>query len=178
MTLKSAINEKIKNIKGNLLLIGIYDQLAFQLVESNDNITDCMIINEKKFKYNSQDKSRGRLKRFNIKKIRKAFKKKTVENIIINYDEIKRKMHHFIKNSIYISNGNIYIYCNKDEDIDELLLRYKRYDTKINVSNEDEYILVEIDAKNAKNKKLKDIKYYIRDIIYIATDFIGDMLTN
>lgn len=178
MSLKTAIIETVKKIEGNLILIGIYDQLIFKTVDENDKITDCMIINNKKFSYGELNNGRGRVKHYNIKRLRKTFKKKTVNNIVANYDELKNKLHHFIKNSIYISKGNIYIYCNKEEDIDELVRRYNRYETTINIEEKEECKIVIIDASKAKNKKIKDIGYTISDIVFIATDFIGDLLTN
>lgn len=178
MSLKNGIIEKLKEISGSILLIGIYDQIAFQVVDNNDKITDCMIINDNKFTYNNLDQTKGRIKHYNIKKIRKTFKKKTLDNIVANYNEIKKKMHHFIKNSIYINKGKIFIYCEKDVDYDELIRRYKRYNTTINETKNEDYTLIEIDTSKAKNNRLKDIKYTISDIIYIGVDFIGDLLTN
>ena len=178
MNSRNAIIEKIKEIKGNIILIGIYDDLAFNAVDNNDKIENCMILNDKKFTYGDLDKTRGRIKRYNMKKLRKTFKKKSIDNIIASYEEINNKMHHFIKNSVYITRGTLHIYCDKNDDIDEIVRRYKRYNITAKEIDEQEYKIVEVNINNAKNKKIKDFFYTISDYMYIVTDFIGDILTN
>lgn len=159
----------IKNLDGNVLGIGLTEDLI-KAIENNDKITNCNLLNpyiRGKKKFNLFNK------KIKIKKIRKIFKKKKVDYIVCNYEEINNYFNTFIKDSVYINKKKIYYYGN----IDISLLKYKygRYDTNIVIKNKN---LIEIDNSKAKNNFIKDTYYRIKDFKDKLVEVIGDILMN
>ena len=159
----------IKNLSGNVLGIGL-DEDFTNLIEKNDKIIECNLLNsytKGKFKKSFFKKT------IRIKKIRKVFKKKRVDYIICNYDEIKDYLNTFVKDSIYINKGKLYFYG--DIDFELLKLKYSRYNTKINLIDKK---TIEIDNSLAKNSFLKDNYYRFIDFKNHLIEIIGDILMN
>jgi len=111
----------------------------------------------------------------NLKKLRKSFKKKSIDNIIVNYFYIKKFEKHFVKDCVYLNRGFTYIYGEKD-DISELVLKYKRYTTKIEELENDKEFLLIIDNSDSKNNKIKDIGYFIVDTFSNIANVVADIL--
>lgn len=159
----------IKNLDGKVLGIGL-DETLTKEIENNNKIIECNLLN-------SNVKGKNKFSLFNktikIKKIRNVFKKKKINYIICNYDEISKYFNTFIKDSIYINNKKIYFFGNVD--IELLKYRYSRYDTNIVVKNKD---LIEIDTSKAKNNFFKDFYYRIKDFKDKLIELIGDILMN
>ena len=142
----------IKKLNGNVLGIGLSEDLT-ALIEKNDNITECNLLNsytKGKFKKSLFNKT------IKIKKIRKVFKKKKIDYIICNYDEISNYLNTFVKDSIYINKGKLYFYCNIDVDL--LKLKYGRYNVEINLIDKK---IIEIDTSSAKNNFFKDFFLFL-----------------
>ena len=159
----------IKNLSGNVLGIGLEENLA-SLIEKNDKIIECNLLNsynKGKFKKNFFNKT------IRIKRIRKIFKKKRVDYVICNYNEIKDYLNTFVKDSIYINKNKIYFYGDIDHEL--LKLKYSRYDTKINVISKN---ILEIDVSLAKNNFFKDNYYRFIDFKNRLVEIIGDILMN
>ena len=159
----------IKNLDGNVLGIGLSEDLIKE-IENNDKIINCNLLNpyikgKKKFSLFN--------KTIKIKKIRKVFKKKKIDYIICNYDEINNHFNTFIKDSVYINKKKIYYFGNVD--IGLLKYRYSRYDTNIIIKNKN---LIEIDNSKAKNNFFKDNYYHLKDFKDKLIEFIGDILMN
>lgn len=161
--------EIIKNLDGKVLGIGLDEKLT-KAIEDNDKIIECNLLN-------SYTKGKNKFSLFNktikIKKIRKVFKKKKINYVICNYDEIYKYFNTFIKDSIYINNKKIYYFGNVD--IELLKSKYNRYDTKIIIKNKN---LIEIDTSKAKNNFFKDIYYRLKDFKDKLIELIGDILMN
>lgn len=159
----------IKNLEGRVLGIGLNEELVKQ-IEDNDKIIECNLLN-------SYSKGKNKFSLFNktikIKKIRKVFKKKKIDYVICNYDEINQYFNTFIKDSIYISKTKIYYFGNID--IELLKNRYGRYNTNIVIKNKN---LVEINCSNAKNNFFKDYYYRLIDFKNKLIEVIGDILMN
>ena len=159
----------IKNLDGKVLGIGLNETLTKE-IEENDKIIECNLLN-------SYVKGKNKFSLFsktiNIKKIRRKFKKKNIDYIICNYDEICKYFNTFIKDSIYINNKTIYYFGNIDLEL--LKYRYGRYKTNINIKNRS---LIEIDTSNAKNNFFKDFYYRIIDFKDRMIEIIGDILMN
>ena len=149
--------------------IGLSEDLT-TLIENNNNIIECNLLNsyvKGKFKKSFFKKT------IRIKKIRKVFKKKKIDYIVCNYDEISNYLNTFVKDSIYINKGKIYFYGNID--IDLLKLKYGRYDVKINLVDKK---IIEIDTSLAKNNFFKDNYYRLVDFKNHLIEIIGDVLMN
>lgn len=159
----------IKGLSGTILGIGLNEELVKE-IENNDNILECNLLN-------SYIKGKKKFSLFNktikIKKIRKIFKKKKIDYIICNYEEINKYFNTFIKDSIYINNKKIYYFGNID--IELLKSKYSRYDTNILVTNKN---LIEINCSNAKNNFFKDLYYRLKDFKDNIIEIIGDILMN
>lgn len=159
----------IKNLDDNVLGIGLSEDLIKE-IENNDKIINCNLLNpyikgKKKFSLFN--------KTIKIKKIRKIFKKKKIDYIICNYDEINNYFNTFVKDSVYINKKKIYYFGNVD--IDLVKYKYGRYDTNIIIKNKN---LVEIDNSKAKNNFLKDNYYRLKDFKDRLIELIGDILMN
>ena len=159
----------VKKLSGNVLGIGLSEDLT-TLIENNNNIIECNLLNsyvKGKFKKSFFKKT------IRIKKIRKVFKKKKIDYIVCNYDEISNYLNTFVKDSIYINKGKIYFYF--IIDIDLLKLKYGRYDVKINLVDKK---IIEIDTSLAKNNFFKDNYYRLVDFKNHLIEIIGDVLMN
>lgn len=159
----------IKNLGGNVLGIGLSEDLIKE-IENNDKIINCNLLNpyiKRKKKFSLFNKT------IKIKKIRKIFKKKKIDYIICNYDEINNYFNTFVKDSVYINKKKIYYFGNVD--IDLLKYKYGRYDTNIIIKNKN---LIEIDNSKAKNNFLKDNYYRLKDFKDRLIELIGDILMN
>ncbi len=163
------LKDIIKKMEGNVLGIGLDETLTY-LIEKNEKIVECNLLNscvKGKFKKSLFKKT------IKIKKIRKIFKKKKVNYIICNYDEIKPYLNTFVKDSVYINKNKLYFYG--DIDVELLKTRYNRYNTKINILNND---IIEIDNTLAKNNFFKDNYYRFVDFKNYLVELIGDILMN
>ena len=176
------MNEEILNIvnkmKGSLLGIGITDTAILDAIENNNDIHTCFILSNlsltgKKFSITK----RGRSKKVNIKKIKKQFKKKSLDNVICNYGIIKQFQRSFVPNSIYINNGYLYIYGSKTE-IESLKKKYQRYTNDITINETKDGFIMKINNQKTKNNFFKDALFKIKDFTSDTLELITDLLIN
>lgn len=179
MTLISDLKNISKNINGKVLVIGLENKTVEQVLDKNENIEELYTM-----KFNGKKKTKGKTKgkrgkTISIKKIRKIFKKKRIDYIICNIEDINKFLRTFIRDSVYINKTKLYIYGTKDNLDSELIeKRYKRYNTNIVITEYNKELLIEIDNTNAYNNKIKDIFYNMYDIGYNMVNMIGDLLIN
>ena len=180
MTLISDLKNIGKSISGNVITIGLDFKTVEDAINKNKNINNLYIMNfNGKKKVKSKEKGRRRGKTVSIKKIRRIFKKKRIDYIICNIEDVSKFLRSFIRNSIYINKNKLYIYGNKDNmDVQILEKRYKRYTSKITITEYGKDILLEIDNDSAYNIWFKDIVYNIIDLFYDIIDFIGNVLVS
>ena len=161
------MKEEIRKLKGNLLLIS-NDEKLMNLIEKNKNITESYVLS------NISSSKKGKLKfknkKIQINKIKKYFKKKSIDNIIVDYSLIKKYISCFVKNSIYLNKGNLYFY-NLDEDID---YKYKRYNVEIEKNKN----FMKIDNTKSKNNFIKDNYYIFKDKKDKLLDILSDFITS
>lgn len=170
--------EIINNLKGTLLLVGCQDENLLDATLENDDIGQCYILSNisltgKKFNITK----RGKNKKVNIKKIKKQFRKKSLDTIVCNYETIKQFNRSFVPNSIYLCHETIYMYGSK-EDMENAKIKYHRYTDKIETIKTKEGNLLKINVQNAKNHFLKDTIYKIKDFTSDALELITDILLN
>lgn len=167
-----------KMTSGNVLGIGV-DEIITEILDQNDRVLNCNLLNAQTSETTSDKKSKKRLKRIKVKKIRKIFKHKKVDFIICNIEEIKKYLRTFIKDSIYINKDMLYIYNITDDDLkEELIKKYKRYNVKIEEIKDDNATLLKIDNKESKNNIVKDSIYLIIDSLTAFINIISDLLLN
>lgn len=176
------MNEKIlkiiNNLQGSLLGIGFEDSTLLDAIENNDNIYTCYLLTQKNLnskKFNMTKK--GRNKKINIKKIRKYFKKKSIDTIICNYETIKSFYRSFIPNSIYLNKDTLYIY-GKKEDLENLKLKYQRYTNDIEIEKTNDGHIMKINNQNTKNKPIKDTLFKLKDFGSDTVEIMTDLLIN
>lgn len=180
MTLINDLKKVCKEISGNVITIGMDYKTVLDVLDKNEKIINLysMQFNGKK-RSRKKEKGRKRGKIVSIKKIRKIFKKKKIDYIICNIEDISRFLRTFIRDSVYINKTKLYIYGSKNNiDLELIEKRYNRYNVVINVTEYDKDVLVEIDNTKAFNNIFKDILYNIIDIFYSIYNAIGDLLIN
>lgn len=181
MTLVNDLKDICKDLKGTFLSIGLCYPTVESVIDKNKNITEGYLLvleGKKKGKTRSKDynKKVGR-KKISIKKLRKTFKKKSVDTLILNYEDAKKYMRFFVSDSVYINKGKLYIYGKKDKfTIDDIKSYYGRYNTKVEIKEYDNDFLIIIDNTNSKNNYFKDKMYKFKDTIIYYINVIGDIL--
>lgn len=167
-----------KCTSGNVLGIGVDEQIT-EILEQNNLVTNCNLLNSYTKETNQKPTKKQRLKKIRIKKLRKVFKKKKVDFIICNIEEIKKYLKTFIKDSIYINKDMLYIYNIKDEELkQELIKKYKRYNTIVEEIKDENTTILKIDNKNSKTNIIKDTIYLIIDTLTQLLNIISDLLLN
>ena len=180
MTLVHNLKEICEDLKGTFLSIGLAYPTVEKVLEQNKKITCGYLLNfdgKKRGKGKDKDQVTGKMRKISIKKLRKTFKKKSVDTIMCYYQDIEKYMRFFVADSVYINCGKLYIYGKKKEFVlEDLKGYYDRYQTKIEITEYDEDFLIEIDNTKAKNNWLKDKGYRIKDAITYYVNCIGDFL--
>lgn len=167
-----------KCTSGNVLGIGV-DEKITELLEKNSLVTNCNLLNSYTKETTKTKTKKQKTKQIRIKKLRKVFKKKKVDFIICNIEEIKKYTKTFIKDSVYINKDMLYIYNIKDEELkQELIKKYKRYNTIVEEIKDNETTILKIDNKNSKTNIIKDIFYLIIDTLIQLFNIISDLLLN
>lgn len=165
------MKEKIKNIKGNLLLIS-NDEELMDAASNNKNIDESYTLSS----INNKEKSKNKLKlgnkKIQINKIKRYFNKKSIDYIVVDYKLIKDFLPRFVKNSIYLNRGNLYFYNLEKEN--EIVKKYQRY--KAEIKENKEYI--EINNKNTQNNIIKDNYYIFKDKKDKILDKLSDLITS
>ena len=78
----------IKKLKGNVLIIGIEDEQLLDAINKNLNIVHCNMLNAITNISSESKKKKGIKKNFQIKKLRRKFHKKKIDDILCNIDDI------------------------------------------------------------------------------------------
>lgn len=174
MKVNSTLKKYVKNMNGSLIGIGIKDLDIIHEIDKNKKILMCDLLNSISPKSKSTDKKRHKKKY--VKNLKKQYKKKNIDNMIINVEEVEKMLKTFIRDSIYINKDQIYYFSKRKTILEKIEKRYHRYtnDTEI-TKYEDGYIL-KINTANTKNKFFKDKLYYIIDTLSNGADIIADIL--
>ena len=176
--MKENIIKKINNMKGSLLGIGIDDTNLLDAIEKNDKIDLCYILSNggttsKKFKLFKK----GRTKKIKIKKLKKYFRKKSIDNILCDYNVVKKYYKTFVPNSIYINKGKLLIYGNIKE-LEKIKEKYERYTDNIKIEKTNKSFILIIQGKNVKTNIFKTNFYKIKDSFNDGLDYLTEFLAN
>ena len=177
--MREKIIDIIDKIDGSLLGIGIDDETMLEKIENNDKINLCYILSNNNGKEGKKFKlfKKGRNKKVNIKKLKKYFRKKSIDNIICDYRVIKKFSRSFISGSVYINKNKLYIYGDIN-DLKNLKERYERYTKEIELIKNNKTFLLIVDNKSTKSKLFKDSFYKIVDFLSDSLDYLTDFLAN
>ena len=124
MTLVGELKKIAKDISGNVLTIGLDFPTVEQVLEQNEKIVKSYSMNFNGKKRTKKYEQGQKGKTISIKKIRKIFKKKRIDYIICNIEDIEQFFRTFIRDSVYINKNKLYIYGNKNNIDLELLEKY------------------------------------------------------
>ena len=172
------LEEIIKKIEGNVLVVGLDNNLLDKFDKNNKVNLYSIASNKSNGKVFGKSKKRqtNKGKTINIKRLRKYINKKSTNYIICNMNEMFEFYKYFIKDSIYLNNNIIYIYATDDIDKEFIINKYKRYNVKIESNDYKNGYIIKIDNTNVKNNLIKDIIYFIKDTFYNIAEVIGNIM--
>jgi ribosomal protein L7/L12 len=164
------IEHLFSSISGKIICYGINFEKYLQLINENEKITECLLINSITLKSDSKKVSRS--KTITAKQINKKFSKNIVDYIVVNEEEIGYLEKKLIPIFIKSARNKIYLYnvTNKEKT----LKRYKRYGLEIKEYKD----YVEISNLNIKTNIIKNKIYYLKDMLVDLCDAISEFLTS
>lgn len=172
--IENALHSLVVSMEGTVIGIGIEFPRLIDELERNDHITECTLLNEKINQ--SETSGKGGMKKIHIRKIRRKFKKKKIDHVLCNMEEMFPYMKTFVKDSIYITRGKIYYYGNDLDQMEMLKKRYGRYTVEWQMEKCGNTYLATIEVGSTKNHKFKEIFYYIKDTFTNGMDYMSDYL--
>lgn len=171
------LKQIIKDLNGKMSVFGsVYDKVL-NLIEKSKSIESCDLISEYSFSLFGKKDVTGGSRKFNIKKLKKIYKKNSINQVIINLDEFDRYKKTLIRDSVYICKGNIIIFSeNKEYDIDTIISRYNRYECSSSYHECSDGFIIVIDASSSTSHKCMDKFYFIKDTFYDVVETISNLL--
>ena len=167
------IEHWISQISGKMLGIGIEEPSILEEVMKNDSILECNLLES----ISLEENGKGRTKYLPIKKLRKRFKKKQTEYLLMKDTVIRFYLHRIIKDSIYLIKKEIVIYGIPDmEELELLKKRYQRYKVEMKSEKEGKEWILIINVEHAKNNRWKDFIHFPFDYLYHLMDLASEML--
>ena len=167
-------DNKIKDFVGSILIIGDLGEKVSELIENNTNITETYWLNSVASLNDEDDEaSIDVASDFNFAYLHKHLKK-GIDNTICNYNEIKKVIPKFIRESLRITKKNIYIYFDKEIEYELVLKKYKRYNLKCEIEEYKEFNLLIVEANDIIVNTFKENYYYIIDNLEKIYNNISD----
>ena len=166
--------EIIKNLKGNVLAVGITDDIILDKINKNDNIKELFTLNkprlfEKKDKYYKKQSEKVK-----IKKLKKRFKNK-IDYVICDVNGINTGLKKVVNMTYSVVSKEAIYYGEFDEfEVDKLKKRYERFAAKCDKKMYKEKFILKINMKNIKVTHLAWCG--IIDILVDIIDAIGSIL--
>lgn len=176
------ISNVVKTFTGNVLCLGVQDEGILKNLGSNSkvnvytierNYTRSIFFRKKRSKVAKDKKG----KKINMKKLRKTFKKKSIDYIVCDISEIYDYFKYFIYDSVVINKKKLYLYGDS-KYIDPKVLgkRFERYHAKVEVSTSSTEFLLIIDNEFSRGNWLKAKWYIIVDTFHNLGDMISAAL--
>lgn len=166
--------QKIKKMEGNILGICVTESMV-QTISNNNKIINCDLLDSPGI----GSKKTGKTKQFHLKKLRKRYHHKRLDAIVAEIEPIERFFKTFVRDSVYVCKGQVYLYTNcLDYDYEYLETRYRRFGIEMQVNRLKDGIVFVIPVYDAKNHYWKEKWYYIVDLLMSFIDFMGDVLAS
>ncbi len=167
----------ITEIKGNVLTIGIDDKLLKGF--KNNDCVNVYTLN----KYNNSfSKSKKRIsnkgKTINIKRLKKYFKKNSLDYIICDYNDVKDYLKYVVRDIVYTNSNTLYLYCTSLDDADLITKRFRRYGAVVDIKKFKQNYLLTIDNSNSKTNWILNKIFYMSDTAYNIVELISAILTS
>jgi len=169
------MQQQIDTFSGSVLAFCINNSLQ-EKINNNENILTCNFLDQGG---SGSIKKGKRMKKIGINQMRKKFHKKKTDFVIYNIDQMYPYTKIWIKDSIYLSKNDVYLYTeNMDTDIEFYEKRYKRYHTPMEkIECKDGWVL-RIKVGSIRSNRFKDRYYRIVDTLIEIGDMIGDILAS
>ncbi len=177
MKINSTLVKYVKNMSGSVIGVGINDEDILNAFNKNSKIKSVDLLQSFNNKIDS-NKLFGFNKRISVKSLRKKYKKKRIDYMLVNANTVEKYLKHFIKDSIYINNDKIYYFSKTKNILNLIAKRYSRYTKDYEIIKCDDGFILKINTKNTKNKFILDKLYYISDTLYNVSDMISNFLIN
>ncbi len=156
----------LNDIKGNVLGIGINEEIL-KILKDNKKVLELNVLdNQSISKKNNKEKSKKN-KKIDIKNIKKHFKK--VDYIFCDYTILNKHFNRFVDDSVSICEKEIY-FTNYDDS--KITTRFKMYD--VNIKTIEQFLVVNVMNKKSR-KGLKYIDMF-KFKVSLIIEFIGDVL--
>ena len=161
-----------KEVEGRIVTLGLEEKYV-KFLEKNKQITtlDAFDIVSKK------KKIKGKFKNISINKIRKYFKKKKIDAIFYQTDQMENHLFHLPKEIIYIGKKDLYL-IGKKESILKTIPKFERYTPYKEKKEYKDKILVHFTLDCVTSNKIKDFLYFITDNFISLFELLQDYLTN
>ena len=161
--------------KGKMLGFGLTDDKLLDAILKNEKLK-CDLLNLKGSSDDTSEEGKN-LKDISIEKIRKKFPKKSMNLILANGKEVQHFFSRFIKDSIYLTKGEVCLFFNEETDLSKILRRYQKYQTKIEQIFLQDGIILRIDCAKAKSSKWLDFKGNLLATFEEGIDLITEIIS-
>lgn len=168
------IKKIIKSLEGSVVAFGFKTEKFKSILNSNNKITTFDVLDQITKK---TSKEKGKSKRISIDSLRKKYKKKRVDTILIDVDAIDKYMTYLLKETIYIGKDKVYLFGTK-EKVEKYINRYKRYNISLEQKEYSNNLITKINISNSKNNFFKDKFYILKDKTNDFLSLLTDILTS
>ncbi len=152
---------------GNILILGTFSQKFLDKITNSEAVSFCDHL-QLPPKTGKGDKRKQQKEIVNIKTLRKKYRNKFFNTIIINYEEIAKFDKHWVADSVFLCRDKIYVY-NYNERV---LKKYQRYNVNCRAKKHLEIIVGDVKPGFFARKK-----HYLQDSLEQLFDYISDFLT-
>ncbi len=167
------LKKVLKDIEGRIIAFGFRTEKFESIINSNKKIISLDVFDEISKKTSL---FHSKSKKIKIKRLRKIYKKKNVDYVIINADEFLKYTYDLVIETIYIAK-KVYIF-GSDINVKKFMIKYKRYNISCVEKRIVDNTLCKLDVENVKNNPIKEYLYKIKDKFAGAIDFVVEVLTS
>ncbi len=176
----NSLKEEVRKFTGKVLCIGTFEDSILYSLRKNHKVEVYTIERtvSKGGLFRRQSKTRLQDgKKVNMKKLRKRFKKKSIDYMLCNINDIYEYFKYFLYDSVYINKKELYVYGeSKYIDPNVLAKRFQRYHATVEVSHSGDKFLLIVHNEHSKGNWLKAKFYVIVDTFHNMGDMISAAL--
>ena len=172
--------DAINKMEGCILGFGNFSDNITSKINKLDKIYEFLILDNGEMKsQQGEGGSKKKNKYISYKKIKKKFKKKNIDYIIANYEELGKYHRRFISDSLFLTNKSIYVIIkSEDTDVELIKRRYGRYKETCEIIECRDGFVLHIEKNKYKSNILRDKIYLIIDTIIDGIIFFGDVFVS
>lgn len=165
-----AITDKIK---GSVIVIGLSDESIINKMNNNNSILEIDLLNYRGKNFEGKG---GKQQFLPFKSFRKRYKKKGVDYIIGDINEVKKNLVRFISDNVYINSKTTYLYGkNSDVNLVKLQRDYETYGAKVHIEYYKDNFFATIDNTKSKENIITFFYHKISDRVHYVMDILGGL---